>query len=140
MNPGLWGEMRNALILGKDGPISPVRTGTDGRFHLTGVGRDRGVLLLIEGESLEQSFAMVYTSSDPAYAPPLLPGDNSGERKLFGPRFELTVAPGRVIEGVIRDSDSGQPVRGANGPRLGHRYDDQRCPGTVSDLRSAQET
>ena len=44
MNPGLWGEMRNALILGKEGPIAAVRTGIDGRFHLTGVGRDRGVL------------------------------------------------------------------------------------------------
>jgi RNA polymerase sigma factor (sigma-70 family) len=112
MNPGLWGEMRNSLILGKEGPISPVRTGSDGRFHLTGVGCDRGVLLLIEGESVEQSFAMVYTSSDPAYIPPILPSDGSGERKLFGPRFELTVAPGRVIEGVIRDTDSGRPVSG----------------------------
>ena len=112
MNPGLWGEMRNALSLGKEGPISPVRTESDGRFHLTGVGRDRGVLLLIEGESVEQSFAMVYTSSGPAYTPALLPGDGSGERKLFGPRFDLTVAPGRVIVGVIRDSDSGRPVSG----------------------------
>jgi hypothetical protein len=114
VNPALWGEMRNALILGKEGPIVPFRTGIDGRFHLTGVGRDRGVLLLIEGVSLEQSFAMVYTSSDRAYIPPLLPSDNSGERKLFGPRFELTVAPGRVIEGVIRDRDSGRAVSGAN--------------------------
>jgi hypothetical protein len=62
--------------------------------------------------SLEQSFAMVYTSSDPAYIPPILPSDGSGERKLFGPRFELTVAPGRVIDGVIRDSDSGRLVSG----------------------------
>jgi RNA polymerase sigma factor (sigma-70 family) len=114
MNPELWGEMRKALILGKDGPISPVRTGTDGRFRLAGIGRDRGVTLLIEGESLEQSFAMIFTSNDPAYIPPILPSDGSGDRKLFGPRFELTVAPGRVIEGVIRDRDSGRPVGGAN--------------------------
>ena len=76
-NPGLFrDEMANALILGKEGPIPPVRTGIDGRFHLTGVGRDRAVVLLIEGEPLEQSFAVVYTSSDPAYAPPLLPRDD----------------------------------------------------------------
>ena len=93
MNPGLWGEMRDALNLGNNGLISPVRTGIDGRFHLTGVGRDRAVVLLIEGESIEQSIAMAYTSSDRAYTPPLLPADGSGESRLFGPRFDLTVAP-----------------------------------------------
>jgi RNA polymerase sigma factor (sigma-70 family) len=113
MNPDLWGEMRNALVMGKDGPISPVRTGSDGRFHLKGIGRDRGATLIIEGDSHELSFAMIFTSSDPAYSPLLLPSDGSGERRLFGCRFDLTVAPGRLIEGVIRDIDSGRPVGGA---------------------------
>jgi len=113
MNPPIWGEMRNALIVGKDGPIPLVHTNADGRFRLTGVGRDRATLVLIEGESIEQSFAMVMTSSNPAYTPLLLPADGSGERKLFGPRFDLTVDPGRVIQGVIRDSDTGRPVSGA---------------------------
>jgi hypothetical protein len=47
---GLSAEMKNALILGKEGPCPPVRTAIDGRFHLTGAGRDRAVLLLIEGD------------------------------------------------------------------------------------------
>jgi len=113
MNPTIWGEMRNALILGKDTPVPAVHTNSDGRFRLTGVGRDRVALVAIEGESIEQSFAMVMTSSDPAYTPFLLPADGSGERKLFGPRFDLTVDPGRVIQGVIRDGDTGRPVSGA---------------------------
>ncbi|MFI5456245.1 MAG: sigma-70 family RNA polymerase sigma factor [Isosphaerales bacterium] len=113
MNPALWGGMRNALILGKDGPIPAVHTNSDGRFRLTGVGRDRVALVLIEGESIEQSVAMVMTTSNPAYTPLLLPADGSGERKLFGPRFDLTVDPGRVIQGVIRDGDTGRPVSGA---------------------------
>ncbi len=108
-----WDEMNNAPILGKDGPIAPARTGIDGRFRLTGIGRDRAVLLLIEGEPFEQSFAVVYTSSDPAYAPPLLPANGPGQRKLFGPRFEFIIVPGRVIEGVIHDRDSGRPIRRA---------------------------
>src|SRR5262249_22975807 len=41
VNPELWGEMRNALILGKYGPIPSVQTGPDGRFRLTRIGRDR---------------------------------------------------------------------------------------------------
>ena len=63
---------------------------------------------------------MVYTSSDPTYTPPPARRRSSGERKLFGPRFDLTVAPGRVIEGVIRDRDSGRPVSGVDGTPCDH--------------------
>jgi hypothetical protein len=48
-----WDEINNTPILGKDGPVVPVRTGIDGRFRLTGIGRDRAVVLLIEGEPFE---------------------------------------------------------------------------------------
>jgi len=113
MNPALWGGMRDALIVGSDGPISAVHTDSDGRFRLTGVGRDRVAVVIIEGESIEQSLAMVMTTSDPASTPLPLPADGSGERKLFGPRFDLTFDPGRVIRGVIRDGDTGRPVAGA---------------------------
>ena len=41
-----------ALILAKDGFISPARTDIDGRFRLPGVGRDASRLVLIEGESV----------------------------------------------------------------------------------------
>ncbi len=102
----------DALILAKVGFISPVRTDIDGRFRLTGIGRDRAALLLIEGESVEQLRAMIYTSSDRAYVPLALPAHDFGDR-LFGPRCELTVAPGRVIDGVIHESNSARPVRGA---------------------------
>jgi RNA polymerase sigma factor (sigma-70 family) len=105
-----WDETTNSLNLGKEDPFSPVQTGPDGRFHRTGAGRDRAVALLIEGETIEQSMAMVYTTSDPTYNPPLLPADGWSERNLLGPRFDFIVAPGRAIEGIIRDRDSGRPV------------------------------
>ena len=93
MHPPLWQDDAKYLILGRNGPLPAVRTGPDGRFRLTGVGRDRATLLLIEGESIEQTLAMVFTSSDPAYKPLRLPADNLGARPLHGPRFELTAAP-----------------------------------------------
>ena len=111
-NDGLFEQLfTGALILAKDGFISSVRTDIDGRFRLPGVGRDRVALVLIEGESVAQSQAMIYTSSDPAYVPLALPADDFGDR-LFGPRCELTVAPGRVIDGVIHESNSARPVGG----------------------------
>ncbi len=68
---------------------------------------------MIEGASIEQSFTMVSTSSDRDYKPVPLPADGSGERKIEAPRFELSAAPGRAIEGTVRDRDSGQPIAGA---------------------------
>jgi RNA polymerase sigma factor (sigma-70 family) len=113
MNPELWGEMRDGIMLGKDGPIPSVRTRPDGRFRLAGVGRDRAVTLLIEGPSIEQSFAMVLTSADPAYRPLLLPAGGAGEQRLERPRFDLSVAPGRSIQGVVIDFDTRKPIAGA---------------------------
>ena len=113
MNPELWAEMHNALIPGEDGPIRPVVTGADGRFRIGGIGRDRVALFFINGLAIEQSFAMVATSGDRNYRPILLPADGSGERRIEGPRFELAVAPGREVEGIVRDRDTGQPVAGA---------------------------
>ena len=59
---------------------------------------------------------MIFTARDPTYTPLVLPvdeSDNSPRNKLLGPRFDLTVAPGRVIEGAIRDAETGRPVPGA---------------------------
>ena len=113
INPELWGEMGNALILGKDGPIPSVQTGPDGRFRLTRIGRDRVVFLMVEGPAIEQSFAEVLTTADPAYQPLLLPGGGPDERRLERPRFDLSVAPGRIIQGVVIDFNTRKPIAGA---------------------------
>ena len=113
MNPSLWGEMRNVFIPGKGGPIPPGKTGPDGRFRISGIGRDRVVLLNVEGEPIEQSLAMVMTTPDSAYKPLLMPADGPAERRIEGPRFDLTAAPGRIFEGVVRDIDTRKPIADA---------------------------
>ena len=53
-DPGrLWNDLMQppGLVLAKGGPLA-VRIGPDGRFRLSGLGRDRLVTLTIEGESI----------------------------------------------------------------------------------------
>ncbi len=115
VSQGLWSEGENGLFLEEPNPNLHARTNRDGRFRLTGVGRDRRVTLVIRGESIERTYAMLFTARDPAYKPLVLPFDESDKSRnnLLGPRFDLTIAPGRVIEGVIRDAETGRPVPGA---------------------------
>jgi RNA polymerase sigma factor (sigma-70 family) len=114
MNGGLWDEMRNVFVPGEKGAFRPVQIGADGRFRMAGIGRDRVAFLIVEGGSIEQSFAMVSTTGDRKFKPVPLPADGSGGLKIQAPRFELSVAPGLAFGGIVRDRDTGRPVAGAN--------------------------
>jgi hypothetical protein len=109
----LWNRMHDAFIPGQGYPLSPVRTGPDGRFRMTGVGQDRLPLLVIEGGPVERTHVLVLTSTERDYKPIRLPAVSPGQQKIHGPRFELAVAPGRVVEGTVRDRDTGRPIAGA---------------------------
>ncbi len=113
-NPALYAEMRNSFEPGEKGDFRPKKTGADGRFHLTGIGRDRVAFLIVEGESIEQSFAIVSTTSDRDFKPVPMPGDGSLRMTIQTPRFDMAVAPGRTFEGIVRDRDTGRPIAGAN--------------------------
>ena len=136
----LWMDlMGRRLVLDKAGPLAAVRTGPDGRFRMTGVGRDRVVALTVEGESIVESMADVLTTGDPAYKPLSVSIDDSEPFKLVGPRFELAVAPGRVVEGTVRDRDTGRPIPGAKvGSSWAMRRDHQRRPGPIPPHGDAQ--
>ncbi len=108
-----WGQMRNGLYPPTDGAFVPVRTGPDGRFRLTGLGRDRLIALEIDGGTVEWTSVLVFTASDPGYRPIILPNSGIVKAQIEGPRFERAVAPGRVVEGTVRDRDTGRPINGA---------------------------
>ncbi len=113
INRAMQDVVGNGIPLGDRGLIPPVTTGPAGRFRLSGVGRDRLALLLIDGGSIEQSEALVFTTTDRSYKPAPLDAKVGGGLLLFGPRFEMKVAPGRAVEGVVRDAETQQPIAGA---------------------------
>ena len=101
--------MCNAFDPGEKGAFRSVRTGADGRFRVNGVGRDRVAFLIVEGGSIEQTFAIVATTADRDFKPIPLPSGGEVNLKIQSPRFEMSVAPGRAFEGTVVDRDTGGP-------------------------------
>src|SRR5262249_38078781 len=78
----------------------------DGRFKITGVGKDRSVRIATRGDSTEHTQVRVVTRDiDPKLERP-------GPYGLHGPTFTLRLAPSRPIVGPVRDAKTGDPVPG----------------------------
>jgi RNA polymerase sigma factor (sigma-70 family) len=90
--------LRTELLAGP----ATVQTGKDGRFRLTGFGRDRLVVLSIRAPGLENTLVSVVTRAD-------LPGGTNG---IYPARFKHLAGPSKPIVGVVRDKATGKPLAG----------------------------
>jgi RNA polymerase sigma factor (sigma-70 family) len=88
-----------------DGPIE-VKTDKDGRFRLTGFGRDRVVHLLIRGAGIEANDVEVLARGGD------LDGLRLGGRTVYPTGHDFTVRPSKPIVGTVRDRKTGKPVAG----------------------------
>src|SRR5262249_33885251 len=77
-------------------------TEADGRFRLTGLGRDRIVALALEGPAIQHTVLGAVTR--PAQATPY--------PSRVGATFDYVASPSRPIRGVVRDQATGKPVAG----------------------------
>jgi RNA polymerase sigma factor (sigma-70 family) len=85
---------------------STVTTDGDGRFRLTGFGRDRILELVIRGSTIGHSLLHALTRNGPAK------GWIPGHWGLYGARFEWLAAPCKPIIGTVRDKRTGKPLGG----------------------------
>jgi RNA polymerase sigma factor (sigma-70 family) len=88
-----------------DGPTT-VTTGKDGRFRLTGFGRDRVVLLRLRGDNIEHCVFWVVTRDEP------LPGMRVGPYGTYSATFTHHTLPSKPIVGTVRDRATGKPLAG----------------------------
>ncbi len=89
-----------------------ARTGADGRFKLTGIGRDRIADLIVSGPGVATTQVHVFSRNEPE----IRKVDRAMLRResfiVHAPNFQLALAPSKRVEGVIRDKDSGKPIAG----------------------------
>jgi hypothetical protein len=85
------------------GQTDGVTTDADGRFRLTGLGRDRVAFLTLDGPGVQQTPIGVVARD-------VTPARNSGVQ--FGAKFQYAARPSRLIRGVVRDKATGKAVAG----------------------------
>ena len=89
-----------------------IRTDAEGRFRLSGIGRERVVSLQVTGTTIVTKTISVATRrmeamSQPAYPDPFFLTN-------YGAEFEYRAAPSRPIEGVVRDAKTGEVLPGVH--------------------------
>ncbi len=88
-----------------DGPMS-VKTDKDGRFRLTGFGRDRVAHLQVRGAGIEDNDVEVIARGGK------VDGLRLGSRAVYPSGHDFTVRPSKPIVGTVRDRKTGRPIAG----------------------------
>lgn len=92
--------------------IPTIQTGNDGSFRFENIGEDRVVRLRIDGPEIVTADVFAATRSmETIRLPEFEPRDDLVT--FHGASFNHVVAPCQVIEGVVRDKDTGKPIPGA---------------------------
>jgi 5-hydroxyisourate hydrolase-like protein (transthyretin family) len=86
--------------------LTTVTTGKDGRFRLTGFGRDRVVMLRLRGDNIEHCVFWVVTQNEP------LTGLRVGPYGTYSATFTHHALPSKPIVGTVRDRATGKPLAG----------------------------
>jgi RNA polymerase sigma factor (sigma-70 family) len=89
-------------------PLSVV-TDANGRFRLSGIGRDRIVGIGVEGPTIQSATIEVMTRRGVKVSSP--PGSFAGET-IYPATFEHFIPPGRALTGVVRDRKTKMPIAG----------------------------
>ena len=99
------------------GVAAETLTDADGRFRLSGLGRDRLADLKLTAPGLVDTGLRVMTRDAPDV---VIVRDSEGypTQATLGAGFTLRVKPGRTVSGVVRDRETHQPIPGRwVGPR-----------------------
>src|SRR5262249_54096346 len=100
--------------------LSPqVTTDAEGRFRLTGIGRNRLVAARLDGPAIASQMLRVLTRPGRAleatrYEARPEYGEPRGVTTYYAASFRHVASPTRPIVGVVRDKDTKQPLAGVS--------------------------
>ena len=116
------------------GVETEVTTGADGRFRISGLGRDRLADVMVTAPSIVETRLSVMTRDVPDV---VIVRDSAGNptQAILGAGFTLRLRPGRTLRGTVLDLDTHQPIAGAwIGQNVLHRLKhEDGCQPVTSD-------
>ena len=95
--------------------LSPqVTTDAEGHFQLTGIGRNRLVIALLEGPAIASQDLHILTRPGKTIEVPDRgrPANPHWVTTYYGASFRHVAAPARLVAGVVRDKDTKKPLAG----------------------------
>jgi hypothetical protein len=93
-------------------PSNKAHTDAQGRFRLEGSGADKVVSFFIEGTTVAHTkFRVVTRQIEPFPARGFGFDYGPSTETIYGADFTFTAAPGRVVEGVVRDAKDGKVMK-----------------------------
>jgi protocatechuate 3,4-dioxygenase beta subunit len=105
------------------GQPAVLTTGADGRFKLSGIGRERVVQFIVEGPAIASTYlgsVMTRVTDNIVVVTPT--GAGPVTYTVNGATFDYVAAASRPVRGVVRDKDTGKPLAGVSvegGPKGG---------------------
>jgi RNA polymerase sigma factor (sigma-70 family) len=108
-----WGRVTELSCSPLDLLFPPVTTGTDGRFEMKGIGRERIAHLRIEGPAIATEEIRVMTRASEVIRLWLQKDHPKGQHvTYYGAGFDHVAMPSRPVLGVVRGKDTGKPLAG----------------------------
>ncbi len=103
-------ELIRKLLTG----LATVKTGPDGTFRISGVGRERALSVMIQGDSITtETDLYLLTSPYKGEAIPIVKSSpEHGSVRIYGSRFVFAAKPSKPIVGTLKDQASGAPLVG----------------------------
>ncbi len=96
----------------KEKPSSKTESDAQGRFRLEGLGAEKVVTLSIEGPTVAHTHLEVVTRLvEPFPAKGFTNRYGPGTQTIYGANLTLSAAPGRAVEGVVRDEKTKEVMK-----------------------------